>query len=176
MAHQEEGWPLGLRLLNGRIGLVENNDDDFCESMLTASPTSSTDSSSDLESQSSGSFFHDKKTITLGSIIGVSTNILEDSQRRSRRRRTRIIMVDPTKDNNNNSSSSSSKKNHNNKMMMMKPFLFSLCSKQTTDAVVSVKYDDAPSLAQYLEAERRGANTTTFRLNQSLSLLEQNNG
>lgn len=47
---QEEGWPLGLRFLNGRIGLVEN-DDEFSGPMLTASPTSSIDSSSDLEFQ-----------------------------------------------------------------------------------------------------------------------------
>lgn len=48
---QEEGWPLGLRLLNSRIGLVMN--DDFSGSasfstVLTGSPTPSTDSSSEL--------------------------------------------------------------------------------------------------------------------------------
>ena len=47
-------------------------------------------------------------------------------------------MEEPSKDN---------KKNHK-----LKPWLFSLCSRLTTDAVI---VHDAPSLGQYLEAERR---------------------
>lgn len=49
----------------------------------------------------------------------------------------------------------------NKKNQKLKPWLlFSLCSKLTTDAV-----NDAPSLAQYLEAERR-ASSTNRRTNQ----------
>ncbi|KHN37133.1 hypothetical protein glysoja_046518 [Glycine soja] len=54
MALQEEGWPLGLRLFNERIGLARNGDFSGSVSfstMLTASPTRSTDSSSDLDTQ-----------------------------------------------------------------------------------------------------------------------------
>ncbi|XP_054784993.1 uncharacterized protein LOC129291567 isoform X2 [Prosopis cineraria] len=207
MIMQEEGWPFGL--LHGRIGLVQN-DSDFSGSILTASPTSFTHPSSDLESQvdseglwvrengrrrvkwemkhtpwrkrderwvhvddaghlllnlsfdgqlmvnltarqkrtfffeSPGSLFHEK-TITLGTLIGDSS-LLELSQRLNRGR----TVVDPTKDSN--------KKSHK-----MKPWLLSLCSKKTTDAV-SVK--DGPSLGHYLEAERRAA--TSFRFNHSV--------
>ncbi|XP_061352907.1 uncharacterized protein At3g17950-like [Gastrolobium bilobum] len=143
MAQQEEGWPLGLRFLNSRIGLGRN--DDFSGSvsfstMLSDSPTRSTDSFSDLNTESSGSFFHDK-SITLGSLIGLSS-FLELS-----RRSTRGRMMEPSKDN---------KKNHK-----LKPWLFSLCSKVSTDAV---SRNDAPSLGQYLEAEKRAA--STYRRNQ----------
>ncbi|XP_027337117.1 uncharacterized protein At3g17950-like [Abrus precatorius] len=139
MALQEEGWPLGLRLLNARIGLVRNGD--FSGSIsfstvLTASPTPSTDdSSSVLDTESTGSFFRDK-SITLGRLIGISS-FLELS-----RRSTRGRMVEPSKDN---------KKNHK-----LRPWLFSLCSKLTTDAV---SVNDAPSLGHYLVAERRAATT-----------------
>ncbi|MED6124786.1 hypothetical protein PIB30_062221 [Stylosanthes scabra] len=58
MAQQEEGWPLGLRLLNARIGMVRNNNGDFSGSVsfttiLTSSTTTtpSIDSSSDLDTQ-----------------------------------------------------------------------------------------------------------------------------
>ncbi|KAI9115884.1 hypothetical protein K1719_012814 [Acacia pycnantha] len=145
MALQEEGWPLGL--LNGRFGLIETGSDFSGSILLTASPTSFTHSSSDLESQSPGSLFHEKTT-TLGTLIGDSdSSLLELSQRSSRGR----IGVDPTKDN-------------HKKSQKMKPWLLSLCSKQTTDAV-SVK-KDGPSLGHYLEAERRAA--TSCRFNHSI--------
>ncbi|KAI4354450.1 hypothetical protein L6164_003310 [Bauhinia variegata] len=142
MAQQEEGWPLGLRLLNARIGLVRNGDFSGSVSfstMLTSSPTSSIGSSSDLDTESTGSFFHDK-SISLGSLIGISSFF--ELSRRSTRGRT----VETSKD----------KKNHK-----LKPWLFSLCSKLTTDAVI---VRDAPSLGHYLEAERRAA--SSYRRNQ----------
>ncbi|CAJ1949379.1 unnamed protein product [Sphenostylis stenocarpa] len=134
----EEGWPLGLRLLNARIGLQRNGDFSGSVSfstMLTASPTLSTDSSSDVDSQSTGTFFRDK-SITLGSLIGISS-FLEVSRRSSRGR-----MVQPSKNN---------EKNHK-----LRHWLFSLCSKLTTDAV-SVN-SAAPSLGNNLVSERRAAN------------------
>ncbi|KAA8516437.1 hypothetical protein F0562_016730 [Nyssa sinensis] len=82
MAQQEDGWPLGLQPLNVRVGLVRNRDVNGSVSfstLLTGSPTSSTDSSSDLDTESTGSFFRDE-SITLGSLIGVSS-ILELSRR-----------------------------------------------------------------------------------------------
>lgn len=51
---QEEGWPLGLRLLNSRVGLVRNGDFSGSVSfstMLSGSATPSTYSSSDLDTQ-----------------------------------------------------------------------------------------------------------------------------
>lgn len=82
--------------------------------------------------QSTGSFFHDT-SITLGSLIGVSS-ILELS-RRSARGRT--------------AETSRDRRNYK-----PKPWLFSLCSKLTTDAVNG---SNAPSLRHFLEAERRTA-------------------
>lgn len=141
MAQQEEGWPLGLRFLNSRIGLVRNGSGSASFStVLTASHTPSIDSSSDLDTESTGSFFHDK-SITLGSLIGISS-FLELS-----RRSTRGRMMEPSRD--------------NKKIHKLKPWLFSLCSRLTTDAVSG---NDAPSLAHYLEAERRAA--STYRRNQ----------
>ncbi|KAF7845508.1 uncharacterized protein G2W53_002413 [Senna tora] len=146
---QEEGWPLGLRLLNARIGLVRNGDFSGSVSfstMLNASPTSSMDSSSDLDTQSTGSTFHDK-SITLGNMIGISS-ILELSGRSNRGR-----MVEPFKD---------SKKNHK----LLKPCFFSLCSKLTTDAVITMHdHHNAPSLGHYLEEERRAASASNCTRN-----------
>ncbi|CAJ1798154.1 unnamed protein product [Sphenostylis stenocarpa] len=141
MMMQEEGWPLGLRFLNSGLGLVRNGSGSASFStVLTASHTPSTDSSSDLDTESTGSFFRDN-SITLGNLIGIS-NFLELS-----RRSTRGRMVEPSKD--------------NKKIHKLKPWLFSLCSRLSTDAVSA---NDAPSLAHYLEAERRAA--STYRRNQ----------
>lgn len=57
---QEEGWPLGLQPLNVRVGLASRNPDYSGGSVsfntiLTGSPTSSTDSSSDLDTEVSDS-------------------------------------------------------------------------------------------------------------------------
>jgi hypothetical protein len=90
--------------------------------------------------QSTGSFFHDKG-ITLGSLIGASS-ILELS-RRSARGRTAETSRD-------------------RKSCKHKPWLFSLCSKLTTDAVNG---SSTPSLRHFLEAERRTA--SVYRRNQS---------
>ncbi|XP_065853509.1 uncharacterized protein [Euphorbia lathyris] len=139
MALQEDGWPLGLRPVNARIGMVRNRDQ-FNGSisfttLLTASPTCTTDSSSDLDTQSTGSFFHDK-SITLGSLIGVSS-ILELSRRSTRRRTSEETLKD--------------EKNCRSRF-----WLFSLCSKLSTDAVKTE--ERAPSLGQFLQAERRAIN------------------
>ncbi|KAG8644468.1 uncharacterized protein At3g17950 isoform X2 [Manihot esculenta] len=98
-------------------------------------------SSSDLDTQSTGSFFHDR-SITLGSLIGVS-NILEFSRKPSRVRK-----VEGLKE-------SKSNKKH-------KTWLFSLCSRNTTDAQ---SVNNPPSLAHFLAVERRAANE--YRRNQS---------
>ncbi|XP_028783496.1 uncharacterized protein At3g17950-like isoform X1 [Neltuma alba] len=148
---QQQGWPLGLRLLNPNIGLVRSHDNaDFSGSasfttLLTPSLSSaSRDSSSDLDTQSTGSFFHGKSSNnTLGSLIGISS-IFELS-----RRSTRGRMVEPLRDNN--------KKSHK-----LKPWLFSLCSRLTTDAV-AMNGDNVPSLGHYLQQERRAANAGTWR-------------
>ncbi|KAG5223655.1 60S Ribosomal protein [Salix suchowensis] len=88
MAQQQEGWPLGLHPLNVRVGIARNGDFSgsiSLNTLLTGSPTSSTDSSSDLDTESTGSFFHDK-SISLGSLIGVS-NLLELSRKSTRTRK-----------------------------------------------------------------------------------------
>ncbi|CAI9783247.1 unnamed protein product [Fraxinus pennsylvanica] len=135
MAHQEEGWPLGLQPLNVRVGLVRNRDFNGSISfntLVTGSPTSSTDSSSDLDTQSTGSFFRDK-SITLGNLIGISS-ILELS-----RRSTRGRIPEPLR---------------NRKSYKSKTWFFSLCSKLSTDAV---SINNTSSLGHFLEAERRAA-------------------
>ncbi|KAK9280348.1 hypothetical protein L1049_014036 [Liquidambar formosana] len=143
MARQEEGWPLGLQPLNVRVGLVRNGE--FSGSMsfntlLTGSPSSSSDSSSDLDTESTGSFFHDK-SITLGSLIGVSS-ILELSRRSIRGRKPEVLR---------------GKKNYKSKT-----WLFSLCSRASTDAE---SVNNPSSLGHFLAVERRAANEC--RRNQS---------
>ncbi|KAK4348522.1 hypothetical protein RND71_031277 [Anisodus tanguticus] len=150
---QEEGWPLGLQPLNvrnrGFNGSISFN------TLITGSPSSSTDSSSDLDTQglsetvslspnrnkSTASFFHDK-SITLGSLIGI-TSILEFSRRSTIRRTIVEPIIRDEKINSNNKS---------------RTWLFSLCSKLSTDAVSMNNINSAPSLGHFLEAERKAAN------------------
>lgn len=84
--------------------------------------------------QSTGSFFHDR-SITLGSLIGVSS-IFELSKRSVRVKRAENLKV---------------KKNQKPKTC-----LFSLCSRDSTDAE-SVN-NNPPSLGHFLAVERRAAN------------------
>ncbi|KAK9154284.1 hypothetical protein Sjap_001764 [Stephania japonica] len=150
MNQQEEGWPLGLQPLNMRVGLVRSRDFSGSISfntLITGSPSSSTDSSSDLDTESTGSFFHDK-SITLGSLIGAS-RIFELSGRSIRGRRAESLKA---------------KTNYKSKT-----WLFSLCSKVSVDTE-SVR--SPPSLGQFLEVERRAA--TDYRRNESPITLEAN--
>ncbi|XP_058109697.1 uncharacterized protein At3g17950-like [Magnolia sinica] len=83
MSQQEGGWPLGLQPLNMRVGLVRSRElsgSISFSTLLSDSPSSSSVTSSDLDTQSTGSFFPDKST-TLGNLIGISS-ILELSGRR----------------------------------------------------------------------------------------------
>ncbi|KAK4286523.1 hypothetical protein QN277_003069 [Acacia crassicarpa] len=93
MAQQDEGWPLGLQPLHARIGVGGNRDNAASISfntVITVSPfSSSTDSSSDLDTESTGSFFPERSR-TLGSLIGVSS-ILELSRRSVRGIRTQVL-------------------------------------------------------------------------------------
>ncbi|XP_050213110.1 uncharacterized protein At3g17950-like isoform X2 [Mercurialis annua] len=145
MALQEEGWPLGLRPVNERVALVRNgefNGSLSSTTLLTASsPPSSTtdDSSSDLDTQSTGSFFHDK-SITLGSLIGVSSDNVSELSRRSSRTRRRRRRADQT---------------FNDQKMNNKPnCLFWLCSKLSSSDAVNT---NAASLSHFLQEERRAA-------------------
>ncbi|KAJ4970788.1 hypothetical protein NE237_003887 [Protea cynaroides] len=148
MAQQEDGWPLGLQPLNVRVGLVRNRDNSGSISfntLLTGSPSSSSASSSDLDTESTGSFFHDK-SITLGSLIGVSS-ILELSGRSGGGRRAEALR---------------SKKTYRSKT-----WFFSLCARgdENSDGVKT-----PPSLGHFLEVERRAAND--YRRNQSPVIYE----
>lgn len=54
MKLQEEGWPLGLQPLNVRVGLARNRNFSGSTSfntLMSSSPSSSTDSSSDLDTE-----------------------------------------------------------------------------------------------------------------------------
>ncbi|KAL5581014.1 hypothetical protein UlMin_013456 [Ulmus minor] len=140
MAQQEEGWPLGLQPLNARVGLGRNGDFSGSISfntLITGSPTCSTDSSSDLDTESTGSFFHDK-SITLGSLIGV-TSILELSRRSLRGRKT-----EASKENKNKTKS--------------RTWLFSLCTRNSSTDVVESGSNNAPSLGHFLAVERKATN------------------
>ncbi|XP_042475039.1 uncharacterized protein At3g17950-like [Macadamia integrifolia] len=150
MAQQEDGWPLGLQPLNVRVGLVRNRDYSGSISfntLLTGSLSSSTDSSSDLDTESTGSFFHDK-SVTLGSLIGVS-NILELSERSGEGRRAEAL--------------------RNKKSCRSKTWFFSLCSRADDSSSDSVN-NPPPSLGHFLEAERRATND--HRRNQSPIIYE----
>ncbi|XP_077222899.1 uncharacterized protein LOC143884242 [Tasmannia lanceolata] len=134
MAQQEEGWPLGLQPLNIRVGLIRNHDFSGSisfSSFITGSPSSFSDSSSNLDTESTGSFFHDK-SITLGNLIGVSS-ILELTRRTVRGRKP------VTND---------AKKSYRSKKW------FSLCAKARVN---SESPNNRPSLGHFLEVERRAA-------------------
>ncbi|KAL5991962.1 hypothetical protein ACLOJK_012874 [Asimina triloba] len=80
---EEGGWPLGLQPLNMRIGLARNREASSSMSfstLITDTSTSPSVSSSDLDTQSTGSFFPEKST-TLGNLIGIRS-IIEVSGRR----------------------------------------------------------------------------------------------
>ncbi|XP_010252130.1 PREDICTED: uncharacterized protein At3g17950-like [Nelumbo nucifera] len=137
MAEQDDGWPLGLQPPNVRTGLIRNRDlsgSFSLNTLLTDSPSSSTDSSSGLDTESTGSFFHERR-ITLGSLIGIS-NILELSRRSVRGRRAEVLR---------------GKKNYRSKMI----WLFSLCTKDNADDVDNM--NNGPSLGHFLEVERRAS-------------------
>ncbi|WOG96657.1 hypothetical protein DCAR_0415993 [Daucus carota subsp. sativus] len=139
---QGDGWPLGLQPFV-RVGLVMNSDLNGSVSsntLLTAS-TSAESYSSDLDTESTSSFFHDK-TISLGSLIGASSIV--GLSRRSAKGRASETFRDK-------------------KQYKPKPWLFSICSKLTTDAVTTNR---TPSLGHFLEVERRTANI--YKRNQSL--------
>ncbi|GAB2274358.1 hypothetical protein Dimus_009122 [Dionaea muscipula] len=125
MAHQEEGWPLGLPPLNVGIGLERARDYRgplSFNTILTCSPTSSTASTSDLDTESTGSFFHDR-SVTLGSLIGASS-ILELAGRSVRGRRPEPLKA--------------------KRPCKSKAWCLSLCSRNSTDAM---DIDNAPSPA-----------------------------
>ncbi|KAI4334518.1 hypothetical protein L6164_019201 [Bauhinia variegata] len=151
MSQQYEGWPLGLQPLNARIGLGRNGDNlgsiSF-NTLITGSSSSSTDSSSDLDTESTGSFFPDKST-TFGNLIGVST-ILELSRRSIRGVKTQVL-------NNKKGNKCSSK---------YRTWLFCLCSSSTADADADQNDKNPPSLGHFLAVEREAANQN--RRNQSL--------
>ncbi|XVF46515.1 hypothetical protein PTKIN_Ptkin03bG0033200 [Pterospermum kingtungense] len=91
-------------------------------------------------SLSTGSFFHDR-SITLGSLIGVSS-ILELSKRSVRGRKPETTREKRSNNNNNRS----------------RVWLFSLCSRDNTDAENVNDANNAPSLGHFLAVERRAAN------------------
>ncbi|RWR76758.1 hypothetical protein CKAN_00521600 [Cinnamomum micranthum f. kanehirae] len=135
MAQQEDGWPLGLQPLNTRVGLVRNRDFSGSTSFstfITGSPSSSTVSSSDLDTESTGSFFPDKST-TLGNLIGVST-VLDPSGRTVRGRKPEPFDC---------------KKQYRSRTW------FCLCTKACANGDSP---NNPPSLGHFLEVERRAAN------------------
>uniref|UniRef100_A0A1D1YDP7 Uncharacterized protein At3g17950 n=1 Tax=Anthurium amnicola TaxID=1678845 RepID=A0A1D1YDP7_9ARAE len=141
MAVQEEGgWPLGLQPLNVRIGLARSAD--FSRSMsfstlISGSPTSSTDSSSDLDTESTGSFFHDR-SITLGSLMGITSILQLSSGSFSGRRRQDSLR---------------------RRKSIQRPrtsWFFSLCTRATVDGDTAAT-GKAPSLGHFLEVERRAS-------------------
>ncbi|KAJ7980866.1 60S Ribosomal protein [Quillaja saponaria] len=168
MAQQAEGWPLGLQPLNVRTELARNRD--YSGSVCLDDTLSWHDSDADdlgfiqcirkkggkegkwpkplvpflspnflvdrakYVSKSTGSFFHDK-SITLGSLIGVSS-ILELSRRSLRGRKTEILK--------------------NKKSNKSRTWLFSLCSRDSTDA--ENVNNNTSSLGHFLSVERRAAN------------------
>ncbi|CAL5424393.1 unnamed protein product [Camellia sinensis] len=137
MAQQEEeGWPLGLQPVNVRVGLVRNRDfyvSTSFNTLLTGSLSSSTDSSSDLDTESTGSFFHDK-SITLGSLMGVSS-IVNLPRRSVRGRRPEV--------------------SGEKKISKPKTWCFSLCPTDSTDA--ETVNNNTLSLGHFLAVERRAA-------------------
>ncbi|KAI3995850.1 hypothetical protein MKX01_020385 [Papaver californicum] len=155
--HQEDGWPLGLQPLNAIVGLVRNHHDAAFSArsmsfntLLTFSPSTSTVFSSDIDTESTGSFFPDK-SMTLGSLMGVSS-ITDLSGRSLTGRRSLMESFRTVKDNDHNS---------NNKMKSHKKYwLFSLlCAKPIAAADIDhnnkTVQNNTQSLAHFLEVERK---------------------
>ncbi|XP_020224059.1 uncharacterized protein At3g17950 isoform X2 [Cajanus cajan] len=146
MTQQDEGWPLGLLQQVNANELVRNSDNAGSVSfntLLTASSSYSTDSSSDLDTQSTGSFFADNST-TLGSLMGVSS-IVELS-----RRGTKSEVFKSTK----------------KKFINFKSWLFCLGSRSSRNPEAEKQKENLASLGEFLAVERRAANEN--RRNQSL--------
>uniref|UniRef100_A0A1D1YS61 Uncharacterized protein At3g17950 n=1 Tax=Anthurium amnicola TaxID=1678845 RepID=A0A1D1YS61_9ARAE len=147
---QEDGWPLGLQFMNGRIGGA-SRDVDFSGSvsfntLFSGHETSPTDASSDLETESTGSAaFHDRST-TLGSLTGI-TGLLDLSSRSFRNWRQRCVR---------NSSKSSQKKPRAR-------FFFSLCARSHVDSEAAGGGGGSKisSLGYFLEVERRACEAHT---------------
>ncbi|GLJ15982.1 hypothetical protein SUGI_0264580 [Cryptomeria japonica] len=68
-----DGWPLGLEALNIRVRIMETIRAAELNSFHLATPSFSSLSSSDLDTESTRSFFPDK-SITLGTLIGIRTD------------------------------------------------------------------------------------------------------
>ncbi|KAI3864910.1 hypothetical protein MKW92_048026 [Papaver armeniacum] len=160
--HQEDGWPLGLQPLNAIVGLVRNHHDAAAVSdrsmsfntLLTFSPSTSTVFSSDVDTESTGSFFPDK-SMTLGSLMGVSS-ITDLSERSLTGRRSLMESFKSVKDNNNNKM-----KSHNKKYW----FFSLLCAKPIAadiDHNNKTVQTNTQSLAHFLEIERKLANSSLF--------------
>ncbi|CAN0854098.1 hypothetical protein LINGRAHAP2_LOCUS5831 [Linum grandiflorum] len=141
---QEEQGLSSLQSQNVRVpGSVSFNN------FLTVSPTwSVSDSSSDLDTESTGSFFHDK-TITLGSLLG-SSNILELSKKSKRGKKK----IEPLKAKN---------------ACKSKPWIFSLCAKADDSQRSKDNVDAPPSLGHFLAVERRTTSGNGCRSNQRQS-------
>lgn len=77
MDHQDgagqAGWPLGLETLNLRVHIMDAMRGGDIGSMRMSTPSFSSVSSSDFDTESSLSFFPDKST-TLGNLIGIRSN------------------------------------------------------------------------------------------------------
>lgn len=69
---RSNGWPLGLQPVNVRIRPLEHHLR-LSASFLISTPSITSESSSDLDTESTGSFFPEKST-TLGSLIGIHSN------------------------------------------------------------------------------------------------------
>ncbi|GMH10145.1 hypothetical protein Nepgr_011986 [Nepenthes gracilis] len=143
MAHQEDGWPLGLKRLNVRIGLLRNRElsssstssgSASFSTLLTASPTSSCPTFSDT--QATGSFFKDNRSITLGSLTGISS-IVQLSRLSTHGRRP-----ESTK------GKSKAKKNSQKKTC-----LYSFCSRLSSDD--HARSNETPSLGSSFPEEER---------------------
>ncbi|XP_076916231.1 uncharacterized protein At3g17950-like [Bidens hawaiensis] len=134
---EEGGWPLGLQPLNLRAVSFST--------LLSGSPSSSSHSStSDLDTESTGSFFHDR-SITLGNLMGVSS-IVELSRRSLRRGKmlSETLSLEPkTKTN-----------------LKSKPWCFGFCfclCHRDNDDIINVSMNNIVPLGHFLEVERRAA-------------------
>ncbi|MFS7934588.1 hypothetical protein Hanom_Chr05g00393341 [Helianthus anomalus] len=143
MAQQEDdGWPLGLQPLNVRARNYDYSGSISCNTLLSGSPTLTSVSSSDLDTQSTGSFFHDK-SITLGNLLGVSSIV--ELSRRSLGSRRRVVSETITLGRNGRSNTKS-------KTWCLK---FCLCPRDNID--VDIARNNTVPLGRFLEVERRAA-------------------
>lgn len=140
------GWPLGLQPLSLRLRLLEHLRFTDAASLLASTPSITSESSSDLDTESTGSFFPEKST-TLGRLIGIQSST---SMNESRTVEQQLLEA------------KNSRRRSTGSYCSCCPFLLCTSSDSCQESM-------SPSLAHLLELERRAALSEMQETSQELT-------